>query len=184
MKDEIKFKEWLSLLAEIYNHQVTSIMASAYWKILEPFTDEQCEGAFNRIIQTAKFFPKPAEIIEAIAGKSQDLATIAWIKLIETVRRVGPYQSVMFDDPIIHEVIEFMGGWPATGEWLEGELKWKQKEFERMYSVLAASSRKDVKYLAGIHEINNTSGGYEPLHQVIKIGFDDRDLRRITHGSN
>lgn len=179
MKDEIKFKEYLSVLSEIHDRQITPMLASVYWKVLEPFTDEQCKAAFEQVIQSARFFPKPVDLLEILHGKSADAATVAWVKVVGAVRRVGNYDSVMFDDPVIHEVIDFMGGWPKTGEWLESELTWKQKEFERLYSVFKVGSRKSIPYLPGLLEIQNAACGYKSTHQVVKIGFDDGKAQMI-----
>ena len=69
-----------------------------------------------------------------------------------------------FGDPIIHAVIQFMGGWPTTGDWLEDEMVWKQKEFERLYAVIKARG-SDMIYLPGIIELQN--GG---APDVVTIG--------------
>lgn len=182
MTDEIKFKEYLSVLSEIHDRQITPMLASVYWKILEPFTDDQCETAFEQVIQSAKFFPKPADLLEILRGKPGDITTIAWVDVVETIRRVGPYESVMFADPVIHEVIEFMGGWSATGDWLEAEMVWKQKEFEKLYSIMMSSSRKSIPYLAGIHERNNAINGHKPSLRVVKIGFGGGKTKMIECG--
>ena len=69
MKNEVKFKEYMATLCELYDRQISKLLTDLYWKILEPFTDEQCEEAFKEIISSCRFFPKPADFREVILGK-------------------------------------------------------------------------------------------------------------------
>lgn len=180
----LEFAKIMAVLAEVYDGGTppTKLKIEIYSKALSNTPIEEIKKAVEKMIVTRVFpsFPKPAEIIQEIRGKAEDAAAVAWIKVVDTIRRVGNYESVMFDDPIIHEVLDFMGGWPSTGEWLESELKWKQKEFERMYSILQVNSRKSIPYLPGIIEMQNSARGYKPTHQVIKIGFDNNTLIEHT----
>jgi hypothetical protein len=41
----------------------------------------------------------------------------------------------------------------------EKERPWKQKEFERLYQIIAARQGNHPPYLAGICEIENAAGG-------------------------
>ena len=181
MKNEIKFKEYMTMLCELHDRQLSKIMKDLYWKVLAPFTDERCEAAFKEVIYTSKFFPKPADFLEILKDKKEDRASRAWIKVVNAIRRVGNYQSVKFDDPVIHSVFKFWGGWVVTAAWKEDELKWKQKEFERLYSIMA-SGGKHPEYLPGFCEIQNGAAGYETSVEIIKIGFDEREQRKITAG--
>lgn len=168
MKNEQMFKQYMTALCEIHNKTTSTLLLSLYWKVLEPFTDEQCEEAFKQLIYEGKFFPKPADFNEILRGSKEDRAVIAWGEVVEAIRRTGPYQSVCFADTTIHSVIEFMGGWPATGDWPESELKWKQKEFERLYAIMKDKG-SDKKYLPGIQEIENAANGFE-INPPIMIG--------------
>ena len=49
MKNEIMFKEYISLLCETFDKSLSSALSTLYWRVLEPFTDEQCEAAFKEI---------------------------------------------------------------------------------------------------------------------------------------
>lgn len=180
MTDERLFKEYMTALSEIHGKELSALLNSLYWKTLEPFADVECEAAFKELIFTSKYFPKPADFIEILRGKKEDQAAKAWIKVIEAVRKIGNYQSVKFNDPIIHSVFAFWGGWGVTADWKESELKWKQKEFERLYTIMA-SGKKHPEYLPGYCEIKNTADGYDTTAEIIKIGFDD-DQKMITTG--
>lgn len=173
MKNESKFKEYLTALCEIHDKKISPLLASLYWKVLEPFTDEQCERAFKSLIYESRFFPKPVEFVEIIRGTNNDNATRAWLEVLETVKRVGHYQSVMFSDPLIHSVIESMGGWVRLAGGMKADEEiWKQKEFERLYNVLSKNPRdKMPSYLPGLCEIQNTANGYDVENEIMKIGY-------------
>ena len=146
------------MMAEIFDQgkAPTEFKIALYFQALIDYDITAIERAATAIIRGRVYpaFPKPGEIIQEIEGSREDRAVIAWGEVIEAIRRVGPYQSVNFGDPTIHAVITFMGGWPATGEWTEGEMKWKQKEFERLYAVMRTRG-SDKEYLPGIHEMEN-----------------------------
>ena len=173
MKDEVKFKEYLTALCEIHDKTISPLLTSIYWKVLEPFNDEDCEKVFKSLIYETRFFPKPSEFIEALRVKSSDQATMAWIDVLETVKRVGQYQSVKFSDPVIHGVIEAMGGWiKLAGDMTVDEEKWKQKEFEKLYEILARNPRdKNPEYLPGLCEVQNAANGYDVESGIVRIGF-------------
>jgi hypothetical protein len=174
MKNERMFKEYMTALSELHGKELSALLNSLYWKTLEPFTDQECEQAFKELIFSAKFFPKPADFLEILKGKDEDQGTRAWIKVIENMRRVGPWESVQFDDPVIHSVLKFMGGWSAIDDWKPSELKWKQKEFERLY-VIMSKGKDHPQYLPGMHETENGSEG----RNIVKIGYDEGQGGRV-----
>jgi len=189
MKNEVKFKEYMATLCELYDRQISKLLTDLYWKILEPFTDEQCEEAFKEIIYSCRFFPKPADFLDVLQGKKQHQATAAWLKVLNAVARIGNYQSVKFSDPVIHSVINAMGGWPQLCMMSNDEVKWKQKEFERLYEVLSERGGKHPEYLPGASEMSNTPEkiamyeertGKNFQQEVIQIGFDDKETKLLN----
>lgn len=176
------FGEFILAIGEMFDKEISDVLRQLYWNSLEPFTDEQCKKAFNEIILSSRFFPKPVDIIEAIRGTQGNRATEAWIQTLNAIRRIGTYQSVKFDDPVIHAVIEHMGGWPEMGNMLVDEEKWKQKEFERLYPIMEARGNLP-DYLPGREEISNTSKGYiEHITPPIMIG--GKECLRIEDSKN
>lgn len=171
MKDRAKFSKFMAVIAEMFEKTPSKTIMDIYWKALEPFTDKQCEKAFNEVVVSSRFFPKPVDIIEVIRGTGSNRATEAWIKTIGALRRVGTYQSVKFDDPAIHSVIEIMGGWDSMGNMLVDDEKWKQREFEKLYPIMEARGNHQ-EYLPGKVEISNTAKGYE-VESPVLIGFEE-----------
>ena len=179
MKNRKLFKEYMTALAELFGKELTALLNGLYWKILEPFGDEQCEAAFKELIFSSRFFPKPADFLDLLRGKKEDQAARAWIKVVDAVRGIGNYESVQFDDPIIHSVFKFWGGWGVTADWKESELKWKQKEFERLYVIMSAN-KEHPTYLPGLNEINNAASGCDIQAKPVRIGFDDQKKIEAT----
>lgn len=179
MKNEVKFKEYLATLCELHDRTMSKLLTDLYWRVLEPFTDEECEHAFKELIYLSKFFPKPADFIEILTGKKENRATAAWLDVLGAVKKVGNYQSVKFSDSIIHSVIQAMGGWPQLCLMNNDEVKWKQREFERLYEVISARGGNHPDYLPGTIEMDNFQRGYETDNDIVKIGFENSATKLI-----
>jgi len=179
MKNETRFKENMTVLCELFDKPVSKLLMGSYWKALESFTDEECEKAFNELALSSRFFPKLADFIEALSGTKKDQAFQAWLKVIDAVRRVGNYQSVKFNDPVIHSVFKFWGGWDVTTtpDWDGAQLKWKQKEFEQLYAVMSHNS-SHPEYLPGKSEIDDAAKGYDRKHEIVLIGFESKEEQK------
>ncbi|MBN2251061.1 MAG: hypothetical protein JW724_03185 [Candidatus Altiarchaeota archaeon] len=171
-RDAGKFAAIIVSLAEVFNDgkEPSKALIKLYWHALKGYTVEQVHKAAGDILRERVFpsLPKPAEIIEAIRGSQGDRAIRAWIDTLTAIRKVGSYKSVKFSDPVIHAVVEFMGGWPAMGEMRVDEEKWKQREFERLYACMESGGGYP-EYLLGLIEKVNGSAGAEP---PVLIGFD------------
>lgn len=153
-----QFLKYMISLGEIFSKEITDTLLQFYWMVLKDFAEEEITNAFNRVTLTLKFFPKPAELLEIIQGNQNDKAMMAWEKVFNTISRIGTYQSVEFDDPVIHSTIELMGGWVELGNITTDEIKWKQKEFEKIYLVMVRK-KKHPEHLAGITEKENFRKG-------------------------
>lgn len=159
MKNRKKFAELMTILCEAFDRKPLSDgLIEIYWKIFKPLTEEEAQSIINQAILALKFFPKPAEILELLQGDKTERAIQAWEKFYHAISRIGPYKSVEFDNPAIHSTIELMGGWIEAGNWTTEEMKWKQKDFLMIYSVMEKKN-KHPEYLAGIGEMENTKKG-------------------------
>lgn len=171
MKNKKKLVEILTALAEVLPREkpLSETAMALYWRALERYTDEQVEQAAGEVVLRYKWFPRPAELIELIEGNQEDRAVIAWGKVLNGIATYGAYQSVRFDDPVIHSVIQLMGGWVDACRWRLEELKWKQKEFEKIYRAM--QGRKDhPDHLEGLVAIKNGADGYTdaiPRPQIV-----------------
>jgi hypothetical protein len=180
-QDDLRFAEIMGMLAEIYDDgkPVSILKAKVFYECLKEFRIDEIEDAVKRLIynRTTASFPKPAEIIQEIRGTTSNRATMAWIEVLESIKHVGHYQSVRFQDQVIHGAISIMGGWVRlASEMTTDDEKWKQKEFERLYEILSKNPRSFPAYLPGLCEIQNAACGYEGKAEVIDIGGERLQL--------
>lgn len=176
MKNKTEFTKFMLLASELYDRKLSKSLTELYWLALEPYSDDECIMAFQTILKTSKFFPKVADLLEVLEGPQNSEATIAWIDVLDAVKKIGPWESVQFADPVIHSVLEVMGGWVAICDMASAEVKWKQKEFEQFYSLLRQRNQHR-EYLPGIHEITNGHNGFvEYIKPPVRIGGDRRQI--------
>lgn len=77
--------------------------------------------------------PKPGELIAALEGNALQQAQQAWTKVMHAIRRIGGDKTLVFDDALIHAVIDDMGGWVRLCEMQVKDEPYKQREFEGRY---------------------------------------------------
>ena len=82
---------------------------------------------------SGRFMPKPADLIRHIDGDPQGQALQAWSKVEQAIGRVGPWQTVVFDDPVVMATIEDMGGWIELCKVTDKELPFRRNEFTKRY---------------------------------------------------
>ena len=160
MKDRECFKNWMLLLGEVYSKEISQTILRLYWKLLEQYTDQECNLAFQTHMKTSKFWPKPADLIFHIEGSKETRATLAWLQVDKAVRQIGPYENISFEDKHIHTVINVLGGWsqfqnvPSANHWnVVG------RQFEKLYVSMQSEERKDGDFLPGLIELDNSRKG-------------------------
>ncbi len=140
MKDEIKFKEYMTGLGEIHGKAITDTLKNIYWKVLSPFSDNQCEMAFTKLISTCKFFPKPAEFIEILRGDDKDKALTAW----QEVMKVLEQGSSIKNGEVTSQCVHILGGWDHLSVKTYDELQWIEKRFIEHYRGLDKHRELDL----------------------------------------
>jgi hypothetical protein len=120
--DRPVFSDALEVLCETFAEPMSDLRAEAYFAALSDFTVSQVNLAVMQAIRTLKFFPKPSELRELIAGTPGDGADSAWSEVLDQVRRVGYMGSPAFtDERILRTVNELWGSWRRLCETLPGE---------------------------------------------------------------
>lgn len=161
--DFTRFTMALAAMSELYGKSVSEGAALLWWKALERFDIEQVEKAFAKAVQNPEgghFMPKPADLIRELEGTRTDRAREAWGRAFDAMQRVGAYQSVVFDDPVIHAVIEDLGGWTKACRSDMSELSYFEHRFCEAYRAYA--SRPAIEYpakLLGEFECTNRHEG-------------------------
>lgn len=185
----------LTSVGELYGKPVGELAITLWWGALKDYDLKAVQEALSRHVRnpdSGQFMPKPADVVRMMQGSTQDSALSAWAKVDKAVRHVGPYKSVVFDDPLIHVVLHEMGGWTALGQKSDDEWPFVAKEFENRYRGFKA--RGDVPQyppkLIGISEAHNAKEGFsfaQPMlignaeqAKLVMQGGTDRPLLGIT----
>jgi hypothetical protein len=172
-----RFSAALTAASELYGRPVSEGALSLWWDALNGYDVEQVEQALRATIRDpdgGQFMPKPADLIRRIDGTAVDRSLIAWGKVLEAIRRVGAYSSVVFDDGAIHAAIDDMGGWPKLCRGKVDELPFVQRRFCDTHRTYSA--RPDLPYpprLVGEHEAGNALRGHEIAPPAI-VGDPER----------
>lgn len=139
MRDNEKreFFKNLTGMAELYDKKLSDALIGIYWEALKDIPFNEFLNAINRLVLTAKFFPKPVEFRSQLVPDISAQAAIAYGKLEDAFYKHGVYASVWFDDPVIHAVVDNLGGWPVYCDTSDEGLTWYRKDFEKQYTNLA-----------------------------------------------
>jgi hypothetical protein len=140
--DAPRFKELLTGVYSYYRIELSQFHIDVFWQALKSFDFGAVQDAFSRHVQNpdnGQFLPKVADIVKLIGGGTADRALLAWSKFEIAVQYVGSWDSVVFDDPIIHQVADDMGGWTDLCAREEKEWPFVKNEFVQRYRGYANS---------------------------------------------
>ena len=180
------FVDILQVVSEQYGKRVSDGVVALYWQGLQEFDLAAVRDALGRHIRntdTGQFMPKIADIIRMLQGSSQDAAFSAWSKVDKAARHVGPYETVCFDDPLIHRVLHDMGGWMMLGQKTDEEWPFVARDFENRYRGFKSRNER-VDYpskLIGISESHNSKEGHE-VGQPMLIGNAEKATAVLIGG--
>lgn len=182
--DKQSFEQIMSATASMYGRNIPDrTQLSMYFNALARFSIQDVQSGFNAHIQNpdnGQFFPKPADIIRYMDGGTETQASSAWTKVDKSIRTVGPYQNVVFDDPIIHAVIADMGGWILLCGTEDKEYPFKKNEFMKRYTGYSRRPPEDYpRLLGGISQQSNDMRKLGTIEAPVIIG--EMDAARLTY---
>lgn len=144
--------------------KLTKEKQELYYLALKDLSKEEFLNGFIRMIRDREYtnFPSIAEIRKyGLWLKEEDVEVrihIAKEKLKQAIKVFGAYQSVAFDDPNIHAVIDSLGGWVKVCVMKEEELeKFITFEFRKIYKVYLRSSYNINSRYTGLHDKENNN---------------------------
>ncbi|WP_218814704.1 DUF6475 domain-containing protein [Rickettsiella endosymbiont of Dermanyssus gallinae] len=163
--DKKEFLEGLTFLAESFNKRVSSLLLETYWQCLRPYPIAKVKMAMANILTNPDRevwgMPIPAELISLIQGDCRQFAQHAWAQVIHAIKTIGRYDSVVFDNSIIHCVICDLGGWIYLCHQPERDLSSLREEFiKRFQKYYANPSIHYPCVLKGISEHDNEARGF------------------------
>jgi len=179
-QDRAKFAELVTEALGFYRQDVTDFQLDVWWQSLKAFEYAEVERAFSIHIQNpdrGQFPPRPADITRLLRGGAGDRALQAWSRVEKAIRHVGPYRSVIFDDPIIHRVIDEMGGWIRLCEVnTDKDLEFRGQEFRTRFQGYAVRRPQDwPPQLPGYAEADARARSLEPPEPLV-LGDAQRAL--------
>lgn len=134
--DRAAFAEILGAVYTFYSKDISEAALGIWWTVMEPFDLAAVRKALGQHAvnpDNGQFLPKPADVVRMLGGSTLDSALVAWSKLDSAIQRIGTYATVVFDDPIIHRVVEEMGGWTTLGHCTAKDWPFRQNEFVNRY---------------------------------------------------
>lgn len=178
--DLTQFTQFLRKCCVLYNKPMCEDVIEWYWGALKSFEWVKVKAAFQSHVSspdTGKFMPTPAEVLCYVQGGSpQTQALRAWSKVEHAMRSVGSYESVVFDDCIIHAVIADMGGWIGLCQTHLKALPFRAHEFQKRYAAYVLHPPlRYPKQLLGLMARDNHREGYV-MKTPLFIGDIERAL--------
>lgn len=184
-QDLQNFMKLIVVISRTYNKQFTPVEIEIYWRSLKAFSLEYVRAAVDNHIQNpdgGQFLPNPADIIRAIRSNSQQ--ALAWKKTLHAMQSVGRYESVCFDDALIHLTIKSLSSWPKLCSTNDRQLPFVEKEFKKRYWEYSIKNPLcHPKYLKGIIEMRSGCASSPVLigdvikaKRVIETGTDAQFL--------
>lgn len=155
------FFQYIAGLQSLYDKELSEFVIGLYYEALKELTEEQFKAGVNKIIKNRVYskFPQPGEIIQSSIGNMENnKICYAEDNLRKAVKNYGAYYSVIFDDPVIHIMLEnHFGSWikfcRLEAEEMESFFKF---EFEDLYKAYSSQKRMSIKTkMAGIHDARN-----------------------------
>lgn len=186
-QDRGNFYALMTGLFEMYSKKASPELLDIYFGALRGYELGDLSRAANLHAldpDAGSFMPKPADFVRHIEGSKSIRAMRAWSAVERAVRMVGQYESVTFDDPIIHAVIEDMGGWVDLCQTAtEKDLEFKAREFDKRYQgyALQGGAPEYPSRLVGLIEADYSQRGL-PAPKPKLIGNVDRARAVLTGG--
>ncbi|HQU15494.1 MAG TPA: DUF6475 domain-containing protein [Gammaproteobacteria bacterium] len=174
--DAPEFASLLQTTLEVYDRACGPMVVELWWRALARYPIQAVRAAFSAHIQDpgrGTFPPKPADILRRLQrGTPEERALLAWSAVERAIRQVGPYSSVVFEDPVTQHVVHHLGGWIhlcATPS--ERDLEFQGKEFAARYATLVSHPPSEPPPpLPGLLERDQLAHGGPPgRHPVCRI---------------
>lgn len=161
-----EFQEFVAVMgaaAEVLNQpKLSPLGLRTAFSILKDYPLEAVKAAIQQHLRESPFMPKPADVVKYLEGTAEDRGSLAWWHVVRAIRQHGHYESVRFDDPVIHYAIDRMGGWQNVCNILEEELPFRERDFVKLYArgEKAADWDNVAKRFIGAIEANNVRQGW------------------------
>lgn len=182
-EDAEAFRHVMAAAYTLYGKELTAQALTIWFEALKNYELASIRVALTAHVRNpdnGQFLPRPADVVRAIEGGSDDAALIAWAKVDRALRTVGTYASVVFDDPLIHHAIEALGGWVKLGTLTEDDWKFQRQPFVTLYRG-ARQRPGGVEHRAKLVGIAEAENGAK--HRAGPVFIGNPDACRIVYES-
>lgn len=145
--DRKAFAEAMLVLSETFGEQLSALKTEGYFEALSDLTIHQVNAAVRHAMRNSRFFPRPVELRESVAGTTEDAAEAAWAAVLKEIRRVGYIGVPTLEPRALQAVNELWGGWrrlcetlPAEGPELVGWIK----QFKATYASVDRAAERQL----------------------------------------
>lgn len=149
--DRAAFATLMLGIGETYGEPVSDARMEIYFAALVDLDLAAIRAAATEHVRTSKFFPRPAELREAVDGSADDRAELAWAATLQLVRRYGYYTvppAEAWPDPATEAAAMTMyGGWQQLCAKMPGEgpeLLGVAKMFKAAYVAYDGHARRGL----------------------------------------
>jgi len=176
--DRPRFAGLVTGTADYYGKALSDFSIDLYWDGLRQFDIGAIETSIKRHInrpdKDGSFMPKVSDLKVMLEGRSGDQSALAWAKVDRAVRTVGTYEDVLFDDGLIHRIVDELGGWVWLGAQEEKNWPFIAKDFQARYQGyrMRSEAPEYVGVLTGIANSQNSSVGMRQRAPVL-VGDPD-----------
>lgn len=182
--DKHEFVEWLQGVAAMKRVDLSPAVIRIWYQTLIEYDLGAVKLAFEKHLKDpdgGHWMPQPSDIIRIIDGGVGEQAELAWAKAFRAVSLVGAYSDVVFDDAIIHAVIDGMGGWVKFCAGEHKDFDFKRLEFVKAYRAIKNRGVSEyVGVLQGISNAQNRMHGFR-LQPPMLVGNESKalDVKRL-----
>lgn len=151
-------------VSELCGRTVSKQVINLWFGLLSRYTFDEVSKAFSLHLEREPRFPYPSDILGILNQSFSDRALSALVKVERGMSLHGAYSTVIFDDPVIHAVIEELGGWIKSCQLKEDQFTWWKKDFRERYEH---HIKHGLEYyypskLYGIFDMTNLTHGLPP----------------------
>lgn len=163
-KEETEVDLLITKLHVALQKSVDEMTLEVYSEALEDIPMATLRQTVHAAIRTAKFMPTVGEL-RILAGfdvTGGNRAIAAFAELAKAVSRHGPYKTIRFNDPLMNQTIQDLGGWVRVCEtpdsvWYD----FFRKRFIETYVANHDSRRGTMSAQLGISQMGNSGSGIE-----------------------
>lgn len=189
------FDEFVQAIAQLVDsipsaRAFTPSQLVTWFQDLEDFDLREVKRALQEIRRSRNdaFLPSVGQVRAWIVGGEDERAVTAWGRLLGALETHGIYRSVDFQDPVLHTVIDQMGGWVRLVDQFGDspqELSYRRHEFVQTYKAFSKKLPGPAPtHLRGLAEIANGDSrghwdhGFDHVDPVLVLSENGRDVVR------